>query len=55
MTKVSAEILTNEMHAMNTFEAPETVKPAVFEDITAEPGRLTFTIPACSVMSITVG
>ena len=54
-TKVSAEILTNEMHAMNTFDAPETVKPAVFDQIEAVNGKLKFTIPACSVMSITVG
>ncbi len=54
-TKVSAEILTNEMHAMNTFDAPETVKPSIFDKIETGNGRLKFTIPACSVMSITVG
>lgn len=55
ITKVSVEILTNEMHAMNTFDAPETVKPAVFDKIENADGKLKFTIPACCVMSITVG
>lgn len=53
--KVSAQILTNEMHAMNTFDAPETVKPADFDKIEVKNGKLIFTIPACSVMSITIG
>jgi alpha-N-arabinofuranosidase len=54
VTDVSAEILTNEMHGMNTFEEPETVKTEKFEGIRVENGKICFTIPACAVMSITV-
>lgn len=51
---VSATILTNEMHAMNTFDSPDTVKPVAFNDIAITDKGISFTIPACSVMHITL-
>ncbi len=51
---VKAEILTEEMHAHNTFDAPEVVKTTSFDKITFEGNKLCFTIPACSVMHIEV-
>lgn len=53
--KACAQILTNEMHAMNTFDNPENVKTADFAvDLNPEDGTLRFEIPACSVVRITV-
>jgi len=51
---VKAAILTNEMHAYNTFEEPENVKEAVFEDVTVTDRGVSFTIPACSVVSLEI-
>ncbi len=51
---VSAKILTGDMHDMNTFEAPDTVKEEVFNDVVLKAGKLSFTIPPCSVMNITL-
>ncbi len=48
----TATILTNEMHAMNTFDTPDTVKPAEFSDITITDKGISFNIPACSVMHL---
>ena len=52
--KVSAEILTEEMHAMNTFENPNAVNVKAFDGVERVHGGLKFTIPACSVLHITV-
>jgi len=52
--KITAAIVTNEMHAYNTFEEPEKVKEEVFDDYTVENGVVKFTIPKCSVMSLRV-
>ena len=49
---VKAAILTNEMHAHNTFEEPEKVKEEVFRDVTLTERGVSFTIPACSVVSL---
>jgi alpha-N-arabinofuranosidase len=38
------------MNAMNTFEKPETVKPAVFNGFTYKEGVLTITMPSKSVV-----
>ncbi len=51
---VKAMILTNEMHAHNTFENPDTVHTAEFEKITVSGSKVKFTIPACSVMHVEV-
>lgn len=51
---VKASILTNEVHAHNTFEKPDTVKTVDFTDIKAAAGKLNFTVPACSVLEIEV-
>ncbi|MBQ1312796.1 MAG: alpha-N-arabinofuranosidase [Blautia sp.] len=51
--KAAARILHAPMRAMNTFEEPETVKSEDFQVELTE-GKLSFTIPACSVLQITV-
>lgn len=52
--EVTGEILTNEVHAMNTFEIPENVKTEEFKDIEITEQGLRFTIPACSVLHLSV-
>jgi alpha-N-arabinofuranosidase len=54
ISEVKAEILTNDMKAMNTFETPDTVVEKNFTDISTEGGMVRFTIPSCSVMHIEV-
>ena len=51
---VKAAILTGEMHACNTFDQPETVKEEVFEDVELTDRGVSFTIPACSVVSLEI-
>jgi alpha-N-arabinofuranosidase len=51
---VSARILTNECHAHNTFELPDTVKIEAFDDVKITNEGFNFTIPACSVMELTI-
>ena len=53
-TQVSASIVTQEMHAYNTFEEPENVKEEAFTayEITSE--GVKFTIPPCSVISFRI-
>lgn len=51
---VSGMIVTGEMHAHNTFEAPDTVAPKPFTECKALDHRLLFTIPACSVLHLAV-
>ena len=53
-TAVSAEILSEEMHAKNTFEEPDAVHSKPFDGVELVHGGLKFTIPACSVLHITV-
>ena len=47
-----ARILTNEMHAKNTFEEPDVVKEEDFGGVTLTERGASFTIPACSVVSL---
>ena len=47
-------ILTNDMHAYNTFEDPDKVHEEVFTDYKIENGKITFTMPACSVVMFRV-
>lgn len=51
---VTAEILTGEMHAHNTFKAPDQVKVQEFTGVKLTKEGLEFTIPACSIISITL-
>ena len=53
-SEVTASILTNEMHAYNTFENPENVKEEVFTKFTINEQGISFTIPACSVVQLRV-
>lgn len=54
VTKVAATILTGEMGAYNTFEHPETVKPAEFTNFTVTDQGIRFQIPACSVIQFCI-
>ena len=51
---VKGTVLMNEMHAHNTFEQPEVVKPKEFDGCRVVDNRLVFTIPACSVLHLEV-
>ena len=52
--KVTGEILTNEVHAHNTFEAPDTVSLQEFTDIAVAADGLHTKLPACSVVHLVV-
>ena len=49
---VKATILTNKMQAHNTFDNPNEVHTVDFDGCKIENGKLSFTIPACSVMHL---
>ena len=49
-----AEILTGEMDAKNTFDAPDNVKVKAFDTLTLSEDKISFTIPKNSVMHIEV-
>ncbi|MBE5883974.1 MAG: alpha-N-arabinofuranosidase [Lachnospiraceae bacterium] len=51
---VEGTILTNEMHAHNTFDAPDTVHPESFDSVEIAGNSLRFKIPACSVLHLAV-
>ena len=51
---VTGTILTNEMHAHNTFENPDCVKPETFTKTAITERGFSFTIPACSVLHLEV-
>lgn len=53
-SRVEAAILTGKMCAHNTFDEPENVKESVFNDFETKGGKLSFTAPACSVISFRV-
>ena len=53
-TKITANILTNEMNACNTFEDPSLVKIEEFNNFSVSENGLSFTIPKCSVMRFIV-
>ncbi|MBQ8814260.1 MAG: alpha-N-arabinofuranosidase [Lachnospiraceae bacterium] len=54
IAEVKGEILTQEMHAHNTFEEPEKVKPVDFKPDNVIGNKIMFTIPACSVLHLEV-
>lgn len=51
---VQGTILTNEMHAHNTFDNPDKVHPETFQGCEITPEGLKFTIPACSVLHLSL-
>ena len=52
--KVKGEIVTEEMHAKNTFEEPECVTVKKFDRVQVTEKGIRFTIPACSVLHLEV-
>lgn len=55
-SKVSGRVLTADaMTAHNTFDTPEAVKPAVFDDFTLRGDMLTVKLPAKSVVVLEIG
>ena len=52
--KVTARILTGEMHDKNTFEDKECVKIADFTDFTVTEEGVVLNLPACAVVEVTI-
>ncbi|MCM1135720.1 MAG: alpha-N-arabinofuranosidase [Clostridium sp.] len=52
--EVKAAVLTNGIHAHNTFEEPFQVKEEPFEDVKIEGRSISLTVPACSVISLEI-
>ena len=52
--EVSGEIVSGEMHEKNTFEAPDCVKVRAFNEVSVTEQGLSFTIPPCAVVHLTV-
>ena len=52
--EIKAEIVTGHMQDKNTFENPDLVKPAPFEDCSIQDNCLTIRIPSKSVVLITL-
>ena len=52
--KVTARILTGEMHEKNTFEDKENVKIVDFTDFEVTEEGIVLNMPACSVVEVTV-
>ena len=48
-----ARILTGDIHAKNEFDAPDTVKPAAFDEVAVETAaggtEVRYTLPPCAV------
>ena len=51
---VKGTILTEEMHAHNTFDAPDKVHTQSFDGCRIKDNTISFTIPACSVLHLEV-
>ena len=54
VSEVCAEIVSGEMHQMNTFENPDNVQVRTFADVQITESGLSFTIPSCAVVHLTV-
>jgi len=54
VAQASGQVLTNEIHAHNTFAAPRYVSPQVF-DVACGAAQLSLTLPPASVAAIQVG
>ncbi len=55
LSKVSARILSGDMHDKNTFEDQNAVHIVDFSDFTVENGAIVLNLPACCVVEVTVG
>lgn len=53
-SQIEAAILTGKMNAHNTFEEPETVKEEVFADYATDGRKISFTLPACSIIAFRI-
>ncbi len=53
-TQVTARLLSGEMHAMNTFSAPDGVTAVPFAGVDCRDNTLRFTLPPCSVASLCI-
>ena len=51
---VSGEIVSGDMHEKNTFEAPDCVQVRSFDGVSVTEKGLSFTIPPCAVVHLTV-
>ena len=51
---VTGRLLRGDMRAMNTFDAPDNVTVTPFENVENGKTALRFTLPACSVLALTV-
>ena len=51
---VKGTVLTNHFKAHNTFEEPDVVHTREFKEISVDGNKLTFTLPACSVLHLEV-
>ena len=51
---VKASILTGDVHAHNTFDAPDAVKPEVFTDYSVCGSEVSFTMPPVSVVALEI-
>ncbi len=54
VTKCHSSILTGEMNAHNTFTESEQVKPEVYEGVKLVDGKVSISIPPCSILAITL-
>jgi len=54
ISSFSAEILTAGIDGHNTFDDPEAVKPEAFNDVTIADGKVSLTVPPCSITRITL-
>lgn len=53
-SSVEAAVLTGKMQAHNTFDEPENVKETVFNEFKTAGRQISFTAPACSVISLRI-
>lgn len=53
-SRIEAAVLTGKMNAHNTFEEPGTVKEETFTDYRADGRKISFTMPACSVIAFRI-
>ncbi|MCM1175821.1 MAG: alpha-N-arabinofuranosidase [Blautia sp.] len=53
-SRIEAAVLTGAMRAYNTFEEPENVKEEVYTDYQADGRKISFLMPACSVIAFRI-
>ena len=52
--QVRLRTLSGDIHARNTFDTPEQVKPAQAEETALRQGECTVILPPCSVTELTI-